>query len=150
MAKKFYSVKEAADLLGFSTNSIYKFLKEGRLGSFRGTSEQGRFRITRKDLEEFLGVPLKEVAPEALVEEPAQDEPGTRALEMEAELDEAGPKSILPLMVVRGLIIVGLILIIADLFVSRDFSLFQQILRLLLTGIIILITYQFGGVERQV
>lgn len=46
------TVKEAAALLGFSTNSIYKFLNEKRIQAKR--IGKGRFRIPREEIERFL------------------------------------------------------------------------------------------------
>ena len=53
----YYTVKEAAKLLGVSTNTLYKYLLEGKIKASRGTAE-GRFRIPPKSLEDFLGSPL--------------------------------------------------------------------------------------------
>lgn len=87
---KLYSVKAAAQIIGCSTNTLYKYLNEGRLKASRGTVEQGRFRIPQSSLEEFLGAPL-----------PAN--PSTQTI-------PAG----LPLKIVRTLIMVSLLLIIFD------------------------------------
>lgn len=51
--KQTFTVKEVAGLLGFSTNSIYKFLKEGRIQAER--LGRGRFRIPKEEIERFLG-----------------------------------------------------------------------------------------------
>lgn len=53
LPKKNYSVKEAARLLGVSTNTLYKYLDEGKIKSRR--IGQGRFKIPAKELQEFLG-----------------------------------------------------------------------------------------------
>ncbi len=45
---KTYTVKQVADILGFSTNSIYSFLKAGRLTGIR--VGKGRFRISEEEL----------------------------------------------------------------------------------------------------
>lgn len=49
---KTYTVKEVADILGFSTNSIYTFLKEKRLRGVR--IGKGRFRIPETELARVL------------------------------------------------------------------------------------------------
>lgn len=58
-----YTVKQVAELLGFSTNSIYSFLKEGRIKGVR--VGLGRFRITQDELNRVLHLskrPLTQVA----------------------------------------------------------------------------------------
>ncbi len=47
-----YTVKQVADLLGYSTNSIYTFLKENRIRSVR--VGKGRFRIPQSELNRLL------------------------------------------------------------------------------------------------
>jgi len=49
---KTYTVKEVADILGFSTNSIYTFLKEKRIKGVR--IGKGRFRIPDEELNRIL------------------------------------------------------------------------------------------------
>lgn len=49
---KTYTVKQVADMLGYSTNSIYAFLKEGRIKGVR--IGKGRFRISEEELEKLL------------------------------------------------------------------------------------------------
>lgn len=51
--KTFYTVKEAAKLLGFSTNTIYTYLNKGDL-SGRRLNGRGRFKIPFEQLEPFL------------------------------------------------------------------------------------------------
>jgi excisionase family DNA binding protein len=51
---KTYSVKEVADLLGYSTNSIYTFLKEKRIKGVR--LGHGRFRIPQAEVDRLMGV----------------------------------------------------------------------------------------------
>ncbi|OGK47388.1 hypothetical protein A2963_04615 [Candidatus Roizmanbacteria bacterium RIFCSPLOWO2_01_FULL_40_13] len=52
-----YTVKQVADILGFSTNSIYTFLKQGRLKGIR--VGKGRFRITEEELGRVLHLSKK-------------------------------------------------------------------------------------------
>lgn len=54
---KTYTVKEIADILGFSTNSIYTFLKEKRIKGVR--IGKGRFRIPEEELSRVLHLSKK-------------------------------------------------------------------------------------------
>lgn len=54
---KNYTVKEVADILGYSTNSIYTFLKEKRLKGVR--VGRGRFRIPEEELARVLHLSRK-------------------------------------------------------------------------------------------
>lgn len=49
---KTYTVKQVADMLGYSTNSIYTFLKEGRIKGVR--IGKGRFRVSQEELDKLL------------------------------------------------------------------------------------------------
>lgn len=51
--KKFYSVKEAAKILGFSTNTVYTHLEEGSLTGKR-VGGRGRFKIPYSELAPYL------------------------------------------------------------------------------------------------
>lgn len=51
--KKFYSVKEAAKILGFSTNTVYTHLEEGSLKGKR-VGGRGRFKIPYSELAPYL------------------------------------------------------------------------------------------------
>lgn len=52
-----YTVKEVANILGFSTNSIYGFLKDGRIQGVR--MGKGRFRIPEQELARVLHLSKK-------------------------------------------------------------------------------------------
>lgn len=52
---RIYTVKEVARLLGFSTNTIYKYLNEGKIKSTR-LGKEGRFRIPQKEVAKLLGL----------------------------------------------------------------------------------------------
>lgn len=69
-----YTVKQVATILGYSTNSIYTFLKEKRIKGVRvGT---GRFRIPQSELDRLLLISKKqstELVPDAAI--PAVAEP---------------------------------------------------------------------------
>ena len=52
-----YTVKQVAEILGYSTNSIYSFIKEGRINGVR--VGMGRFRITEEELNRVLHLSKK-------------------------------------------------------------------------------------------
>ena len=143
---KYYTVKQASDILGFSTNSIYKFLNQGRLKAIRGSAVQGRFRISKKSMEEFLGSPIDEaqlqLAQPRRVVRPQLDHPITT---------ETGEpvKPPVPLKATRIMILMALVFVIADIFISKDFSLFQQLIRLMIIGMVTLVTYQYGELSHN-
>lgn len=153
-----YSVKEASLILGFSTNSIYKFLDQGRLRSSRGNSATGRFRIPHSSLEKFVGTTLAEEAIDLALAEHTLDNTQMKK-EFSTPTDKVltAPQSqivppadtAIPLKIIRGLILIGLAIILIDALVSDNFSLFQQLLRLGLLAILIVLTYQFGGLSHN-
>ena len=55
--KRFYTVKEASEILGFSTNTVYKYLDEGKLKGVR--IGQGRFKIPKDELAPYLSTSEK-------------------------------------------------------------------------------------------
>lgn len=68
MGKKFYTVKQVAQALGFSTNTVYKYLDEGKIQATRLGTE-GRFRISETELLRLLGT--KNNLTEQITEAPA-------------------------------------------------------------------------------
>lgn len=60
-----YTVRQVAELLGYSTNSIYTFLKEKRIKGVR--VGKGRFRIPKREVERLLMV-QKNTGPQAVVD----------------------------------------------------------------------------------
>lgn len=122
-----YSVKKAAQIIGCSTNTLYKYLNDGRIKASRGTAEQGRFRISRSALEEFLGTPIEDKTPP----------PPTAA---------AG---YLPLKLSRGLIFLALAFVLADTVLIQSAALTVQLPRLLFLAIALLLAYQQGGYLRR-
>ncbi len=60
--KSFYTVKEAAKLLGLSTNTIYTYLNQGSL-SGRRLNSRGRFKIPFEVLQPFLNAKAEPQAP---------------------------------------------------------------------------------------
>lgn len=85
---KTYTVKEVADILGFSTNSIYTFLKEKRIKGVR--VGKGRFRIPDEELSRILHLSKKP-------SQPQQQSTIIPAIEtvFQAPLDKTGDASIL-------------------------------------------------------
>jgi len=53
MPKKTYTVKEIANLLGFSTNTVYKYLDEGKIKAVR-LGKEGRFRISSDEVKRLV------------------------------------------------------------------------------------------------
>jgi excisionase family DNA binding protein len=53
MPKSTYTVKEVAGLLGFSTNTVYKYLEEGSIKAVR-LGLEGRFRIPASEVDRLL------------------------------------------------------------------------------------------------
>lgn len=51
---KTYTVKQVATALGFSTNTVYKYLEEGKIKATR-LGKEGRFKIPEKELVRLLG-----------------------------------------------------------------------------------------------
>lgn len=154
----FYTVKQTSQILGFSTNSVYKFLKEGRLKGARGSRKQGRFRITRSSIESFLGTPLTN----EFLENKLKPTNTTNTLPTNSETPQDAPalprivshsqptpttQHQLPLHLTRILIILCLIAIIADILINPNFSLFPQIIRLLIIATLIVLAYQFDDVN---
>lgn len=149
---KLYTVKEAAQLVGVSTNTLYKYLDDGKIKAARGSAIQGRFRIPEAALEEFLGIKLSQ--PEAEVTESvgatftvaSPDEP----------INPVGPatrdynRARLPLKFVKILLILALLAILLDLFISRAVSLPAQIARLFFLAVFLLLAYQEGGYRRGI
>lgn len=55
------TVKDVAKILGLSTNTVYKYVNSGLIRSSRAQLQQGRFRVPKQAVEEFLGSPLDEL-----------------------------------------------------------------------------------------
>ncbi len=151
---KLYTVKEAAKIVGVSTNTLYKYLDEDRIHAARGSAIQGRFRIPQSALEEFLGVKLSSPEPE-----PASDPytPGVKGSHTPGVSDAAesqinrltdtpiSPTPHLPTRIARLLLVFVLLALLADLFLSRTVSLPAQLSRLIAVMIMLLLAYADGG-----
>lgn len=140
---RIYTVKETAKILGFSTNTVYKYLEEGSLTAARGGGEQGRFRIPHSSLEKFLKtVVTEEQVRQALTPSRLTPLPTTSVV------PAAPPSKVFPLHFARALLIISLVFMILDLLTADEFSLLNQILRMLMIAIFILLLYQAGGYYR--
>lgn len=135
---KLYTVKEAAQVLSVSTNTLYKYLEQGKIHAARGSAVQGRFRIPESSLEEFLGVTLSPPAPAAKAEKINLSSPAAPT-----------PPTQLPLKLARFLLVLALLALLADLFLTRSPSLPATVTRLFFLGIMLLLAYQEGGYHRR-
>ena len=145
---KLYTVKEAAKVVGVSTNTLYKYLDDGKIHAARGSALQGRFRIPESALEEFLGVKLAEpeiIAPTMTASHTVEENLSTSPLT--TPLTPA--KAHFPLKLVRLLLILALIAILVDLFIAKTVSLPLMISRLFFVIIMLLLAYQEGGYRRS-
>ena len=147
---RYYTVKQASLILGFSTNSIYKFLDEGRLQGNRGNSNRGRFRIPHSSLEKFVGTRLPVNSITHALNNHSHHSMQTKKEFANSSIPPPTTSSLpnlhplLPLNLIRALIVIGFILILIDLLINQNFSLFQQLIRLTLMTILIILAYQFS------
>jgi excisionase family DNA binding protein len=139
---KLYTVKQAAKILGFSTNTVYKYVNDGSLKASRASQNKGRFRITKSSLEAFLGsqIPAETTNLMATAQETASDAQPNRA---EAEVKTTAPGASLSLQTSRVLLLMGLVLIIIESWTASNFSLTAQLLRLTTIAIFFVLAYQF-------
>lgn len=144
--EKIYSVKQTAKILGFSTNTVYKYLDEETIKAARGSGQQGRYRIPHSSIEKFLGATVSEeqiqnaLNPKKLT--------SLNLLDKELPQKESSTPKTFPVSIARGLIIFSLLIIIIDLIVSHTFSLITQLLRMAIISIFILLAYQSGGYSK--
>lgn len=147
--EKIYTVKEAAKILGFSTNTLYKYLDNGAIEAARGVGKQARFRIPHSSIEKFLNTPLTEehvlkvLNPAEYARE--QSLTATPVTPVPARL----PATQFPVVVSRLLLIGALIFMILDLILSTDFSLPSTVFRMGLITVFVLLAYQFGGYTKS-
>ncbi len=158
---KLYTVKEAAKIVGVSTNTLYKYLDEDRIHAARGSAVQGRFRIPQSALEEFLGIKLSEPETANGIETVGAD-PRVRPTESEGQtLQDSEPLTSriteplisltsprLPLKLIRFLLVLALIAILIDLILSPTLNLASTLTRLFFVAIMILLSYQEGGYRK--
>jgi len=144
MPNNIYNVKQAAKILGLSTNTTYKYLNEGRIKAARGHI-RGTFIITAKALENFLGSKLPE--------DPLREAEGmstfAEANYKDAEaIIEVTPPS-LAIKVTRVIIALCLVFIIVDTITAKDFSPLTQLARVAFISLVFLLSYQFGGFVKR-
>jgi excisionase family DNA binding protein len=140
MPNNIYNVKQAAKILGLSTNTTYKYLNEGRIKATRGRI-RGTFIITTQALETFLGSKL----PDASLQEVEKINSVSPTLNQDSEaIIEVSPPT-LATKVSRILISLALLAVIFDLIFNKDTSLLSQLGRIIFITLIFLISYQFGG-----
>ncbi len=154
---KLYTVKEAAKIVGVSTNTLYKYLDEDRIHAARGSAIQGRFRIPESALEEFLGISLssqENSQPQAKltdVSEVGQAKPTDSLADQPTHIPTVtlGHRSTgLPLKLARFLLILALFAILIDLVLSPTLNLAGTLTRLFFVAIMILLSYQEGGYRK--
>lgn len=140
---KLYTVKEAANVVGVSTNTLYKYLDEGKIKAARGSAIQGRFRIPETALEEFLGIRLS--TPEPVVSSRSEAEiPNI----VQIQQDEVG-RNKLPLKLARLLLILAFLAVLLDLVFSPSVTLAGTLSRLFFLAVMLLLAYQEGGFRRS-
>lgn len=63
MEKKFYTKKEAAEVLGVNPKTIERYLLSGKLkGAKFGTGQRGVWKISEDDIQEFYNAVKRETA----------------------------------------------------------------------------------------
>ncbi len=144
MPNNIYNVKQAAKILGLSTNTTYKYLNEGRIKAARGHI-RGTFIITTKSLENFLGSKLPEEVLAGVQDASVFSVHNSK--DAEAIVEVTPPT--LATKVTRILLIVCLLLVIADLILTKNFSPLSQIGRIALISLVFLVSYQFGGFVKK-
>lgn len=143
---KILTVKQAAKVLGLSTNTMYKYLNEGKVLAARGHA-RGTFKIPAKSLEKFLGGPLPEETSTDLPERPESLQPLRRHPDEPVIVHVTPPT--LTVKTVRFVLIAALVLIIFDILLTPRFSFGNQIVRLSLIAALSLLSYQFGGFVKR-
>ena len=142
-----YTVKETAKILGFSTNTVYKYLNEGKLRASRGDEEGGRFRIPHEAVEEFLNTEL----PIDVLDHIDEKEEVEKLKDQTYIPNQSIPSTTfststsLPMNVAKVLILFSLLAIIGDVILSPTISILGQIIRVSIVGVFILLTYQHVG-----
>lgn len=144
MPNHIYNVKQAAKILGLSTNTTYKYLNEGRIKAARG-HVRGTFIITTKSLEDFLGGKL----PENPFEDSNDSYTVSQSNNKDAEtIIEVTPPT-LTTKIIRVFISLALIITIIDILTSPSFSPLNQFGKVLFITLLILVSYQFGGFVKK-
>lgn len=128
-----YDVKTAAKIVGVSTNTLYKYLLEGKIAAARGTHRQGRFRIPHTSLETFLGTTIPQ----------SQSVAETPNVVPSLPRDEVGqpPNHSSYLPILRLLLGLSLVALIADTLTNPSWSITSGIFRLFSLTLIFLSLY---------
>lgn len=142
MGNRIFNVKQAAKILGLSTNTTYKYLNEGRIKAARGHI-RGTFIITTKSLEDFLGTKL----PENIADSPEIQSQSSINQDSEAIIEVSPPS--LSTKVTRTLLIIALLLMILDIATSKQFTPLLHLTRLGFVLALILVSYQSGGFVKK-
>jgi excisionase family DNA binding protein len=144
---KLYTVKEAARIVGVSTNTLYKYLDEGRIKAARGSSLQGRFRIPESALEAFLGIKIAAAEPSSTHTEESPSisfhKESKESKELIATSSNAQAK--LPLKLTRLLLLIGLLAMFIDVVISPTITATSLLTRLALAIALVILAYQQGG-----
>lgn len=143
MASHIYNVKQAAKILGLSTNTTYKYLNEGRIRAARG-HVRGTFIITHKALETFLGTklpedPLREIDPHNLI-------PGLSETD-EAIIEIAPPN--FSVLVNRAILTVLLVSILIHTIFTNQIPFLGTTNQILTVFLFSLLLYQYGGFTKK-
>jgi len=141
MPNNIYNVKQAAKILGLSTNTTYKYLNEGRIKAARG-HQRGTFIITTKSLENFLGSKLPDSPPKE--SEGSQNSNLTNNSNGNESIIEVTPPT-LAVKVTRIILSLCLLLFIVDLLLSQNFSPLAAFVKVSFISLLFLASYQFGG-----
>lgn len=142
-----YTVKETSKILGFSTNTVYKYLNDGSLRASRGDEDGGRFRIPHEAVEEFLNTELPIDVLDHIEEKEEIEQLKDQAFspgQVPSMATFSTPTS-LPMGVAKVLILFSLLAIIGDVILSPKISILGQIIRVSIVGVFILLTYQHIG-----
>lgn len=106
--KKTYTVKQVAEALEFSTNTVYKYLSEGKIRATR-LGKEGRFRIPEEEVVRLLGLKggKPQIAPQMEAAQPKEipsiEQPGEQSI-----LDKIHPPSLFDWFVAMLAIFVSL------------------------------------------
>jgi excisionase family DNA binding protein len=103
-SKRFYSVKDAASLLGVSTNMIYAYLKSGKIVGKR--LGRGRYRIPFSSLSSLLDVGPS--LPPSVVNQEGPQNPDDRQGVATGDVISPGSGDIVFYRLFRGLLLLGL------------------------------------------
>jgi len=145
-----YTVKQAAQILNISTNSVYKYLKQGSLKSIRHQNK-GRFRIPKKSLEHFLGQKIPQKKLITPITSTSITKPSLPPALMLSLLNQPPPvhQSSKSINSMRFLLIFSLLLIILDIFTTKNFSFLSQLIKIILAAIFIILAYQSNNFKKQ-